>query len=84
MKTATLLDLKQAIDRAIDMYGEDKPVVFTADYGDRCHTMQALSISGDLEERSIRESGYSSSGYAVNEPDDDRDDSNDETVLVIT
>jgi len=64
--------------------GEDPDalVIFTADYGDRCHTAQALPIRGRVETVTIRESGYSSSGYAVvDDGDDSRDDSDDYLVI---
>lgn len=61
-------------------------VVFAADYGDHCHTMQALPLRGDIEEVTVAESGYSTSGFAIvdeDEDDDHRDSDSDETFLVI-
>jgi len=47
----------------------DVPVVASADYGDYCHTMQALPILGCVPtgDESIRESAYSRSGFAFDE-----------------
>lgn len=65
---------------------EAAQVVFSADYGDYHHTIQALPIRGLFEERQIKEErGYSSSGFAL-VPEDYEDDEPDEDtqVLVIT
>jgi hypothetical protein len=52
----------------------DSQVIFSTDYGDRCHTPQALPIEGMLELVTIRESAYSTSRYAIAEPDGDEPD----------
>lgn len=44
---------------------QDALVIFSTDYGDRCHTQQALPLRGEMEEVSIKRSGYSESGFAV-------------------
>lgn len=52
-------------------YGDDLPVVFSCDYGDYCHTEQALPIRGhDVFEVVLEESAYSQSGFAVADDDD--------------
>jgi hypothetical protein len=56
-------------------YPEDAPVLFVTDYGDHCHTQQALPIEA-IEEwpiSTIGTSGYSHSGIAFNEPDEDEE-----------
>jgi hypothetical protein len=52
----------------------DAQVIFKCDYGDICHTEQAIGISGEVEEVEIAESGYSHSGYAIAEADPDSDE----------
>lgn len=59
----------------------DMPVVFTADYGDRGHTAQALPIKGSIDAEIFTESAYSNSGYAL--ADNDADVDYDDRVLVI-
>lgn len=65
---------------------EQALVIFGADYGDRGHTEQALGIRGECETVTIKESGYSNSGYAIEDerdPDAQNDDDVDTTYLVI-
>ncbi len=54
---------------------EDAIVMFQCDYGDYCHTQQALAVEGlDLLATSdlvLHESSYSRSGLAVSEIDED-------------
>jgi hypothetical protein len=65
---------------------DDAVVLYVCDYGDHCHTQQALPISeiADLgcDER-IEESAYSSSGLCLltinDEDEDDDEDSEKET-----
>lgn len=52
----------------------DMPVIFSADYGDRGHTAQALPIRGDVEAVNISESAYSNSGFAIMEDWEDASD----------
>ena len=53
-------------------------VVFACDYGDICHTQQALPISSaeelDPDEHRIESSAYSQSGLAVERLEEDEDD----------
>lgn len=52
---------------------EDTPVLFCCDYGDHCHTQQALPIQ-QIEVVSasrLGESGYSQSGIALSREDED-------------
>lgn len=75
-----LLDLAQEI---IDMHGDEALVVTACDYGDRCHTQQIIPISstGEFEEKVVKESAYSQSGYAIR--DDRGDDEDEESIKVI-
>ena len=77
LKTITVADL-------IDLLKDEAPdarVIITADYGDRCHTEQALPLRGDCDTVTIRESGYSASGYAIDDEGVDGED--EDTYLVI-
>lgn len=68
-KSITVAKLRELLE------GEDDQalVIFAADYGDHCHTEQALPLRGEIDEVAIRESAYSASGYAVlgNDEDDE-------------
>ena len=76
-RTIKSLTVKQLIERLTDL-PPDALVVLTSDYGDHCHTEQALAVE-DVEELTIREGAYSSSGWIVPEIDDeDEDDEDDE------
>jgi hypothetical protein len=50
-------------------------VVFGCDYGDRCHTEQALQVEDcsemDYGRETIEDSGYSESGLAIKKADED-------------
>ena len=61
MKTITVRALIEKL------YNEDPDalVIFSANYGDRARTEQALPIRGTVEEVFLTESGYSDSGFAV-------------------
>jgi len=52
----------------------DSAVVFTCDYGDHCHTQQALPVESvdQVYGSDFRESAYSKSGIAIVQ--DDRED----------
>lgn len=53
---------------------EDTPVLFVCDYGDHCHTQQALPVRGIevVQASRLSESGYSQSGIALScEEEDD-------------
>lgn len=82
--TLRTLTVRELID-LLEQEDEQALVIVTADYGDRSHTAQALPIRGQLETVTVRESGYSASGFAI-EDEDDPTASNDEdgdTYLVI-
>ena len=57
----------------------DAKVVFACDYGDCCHTQQALPVSEAIEVEStyLVESGYSRSGIALIDDDPDEDEENE-------
>lgn len=78
----TLGELKELIDSAVEEHGADMPAVFTADYGDYTHTMQALTINDTVEIACMEESAYSRSEYSIseNEPEDE-DDGPDRRVI---
>ena len=61
----------------------DARVIFSTDYGDHCHTQQALPLRGRTCEVLVRESGYSTSGFALVDEDCERPRATDETFLVI-
>ncbi len=66
MKASDLIDtLKQMIDE----HG-DQEVWLGSDYGDICHTHQALSIE-DVRSATLEDSGYSQSRLAVVEEDEE-------------
>lgn len=82
--TLRTLTVRELID-LLSNEDENALVITSADYGDRSHTAQALPLRGHLETVTIRESGYSNSGFAIDD-EDDLDASNDEdgdTYLVI-
>lgn len=74
------MTVRQLID-ALEEQDEDAIVVFTADYGDHSHTMQALPIEGNIENMYIVESAYSDSGFAISGDDDEL--SGDEQCVVV-
>lgn len=49
----------------------DDVVIFSTDYGDHSHTLQALPLRGTAEVVTITKSAYSNSGYQIAEPDED-------------
>lgn len=59
-------------------------VVFACDYGDICHTQQALPVSSaeslDPDNLRLATSGYSQSGLAVEEIDEDEYDDDGQPV----
>ena len=83
-KNLRTITVAQLIER---LQGEDPEarVIFTADYGDYHHTQQALPITGDIDEVEVVENeGYSRSGFALLEEDDEDDtDEARATFLVI-
>ena len=72
LRTMTVRELRNALNDLGDDY-DDAPVYITADYGDRGHTTQALPVRNvdELDEHAIVETGYSNSGYAVDEDESD-------------
>lgn len=83
MTTCTLDELIDALQEAREDHGGDKKVVFASNYGDRCRTQQAHGIRGRVEEALLTESGYSDSGYALADEDEDHGDYEQNGVLVI-
>jgi hypothetical protein len=71
LRSITLFDLRTLIAETMDM-DEDLLVVFTCPYGDRGNTEQAIPIKGETEEREVEESGYSHSGFALVDVDDEK------------
>lgn len=64
-------------------YDEDAKVVFACDYGDHCHTEQALmvrSVDGIDAGEELRPSAYSQSGIAVGRVEDDEDEVSDDPI----
>ena len=61
----------------LEQYPKDARVVFACDYGDHSHTDQALPIENveELTGAVLYESGYSQSGLAIREMDEDDEDS---------
>jgi len=81
LRTITVRELVESLED----FQPDTLVVFASDYGDHCHTMQAVTIKGEFEVKDLQRSGYSDSGFAVPSEDDDgrpREDS--VKALVIT
>ena len=79
------------IGELIDLLQDQDPdaqVLFTANYGDRGHTAQALPIHGEIDDikeegLTVAESGYSISGFAIVSKDENSDDATDPTYVVI-
>lgn len=72
-KSLKSLTVRELIDE-LETMPEDAVVVLTSDYGDHCHTEQALRIDS-VEELTITHRGaYSTSGWVVDEPEDDDED----------
>ena len=66
-------------------YDNEAKVVFACDYGDHCHTQQALPVV-TVDEYPIdvlEESAYSHSGVSFREPDERDEDAPDITQTVI-
>ena len=64
---------------------DDARLAFATDYGDRSHTQQVHAIEGSVEERDIGESGYSDSGWAVlDDEDDDAQDVGGDSLWIIS
>jgi hypothetical protein len=79
-RTITVAQLRELLEDQADQ----ALVVFSADYGDYHRTQQALPLRGEVEDCSLIKTGYSNSGYAIAEPDDeDAEDMGGETFIVI-
>lgn len=78
------MTLNELIDELVGMRERegngDMEVVMTADYGDICHTTQALTICG-VTVTTTRESAYSHSGKAIVTKEDEEEAEETETEL---
>ncbi len=74
-KSVTLDELIDALEDARNAHGGDMIVTFASNYGDRSRTQQVHELSGDVDELPICERpGYSVSGFAIDESEDDDSD----------
>jgi phosphopantothenoylcysteine synthetase/decarboxylase len=78
----TGMTVRDLIDE-LSTHDPEAIVVFACDYGDICHTQQALPVSSaaelDTDEERVVGSAYSHSGLAVEELEsDDADDEDDD------
>ena len=71
--TMTVNDLIRELQYIADNGDGEKEVYFGCDYGDYCHTEQALPVKY-VEEGVLRKSGYSLSGKAFESSDEDDED----------
>lgn len=79
MKLSELIDSLQDLQQ---MVGEqDVEVMCSSDYGDYCHTEQALRIHEVTEPKWLVGSGYSRSGFAVPRSVEDGEDLVEEEVM---
>lgn len=62
------------LQEAAEMFGDDAMVVVTSDYGDHCHTPQAILLDGEIKQTSLHESGYSNSGFSIDRDDEEEDE----------
>ena len=76
----TVNDLIYELQCIADNGDGDKEVYFGCDYGDYCHTEQALPVKY-VEEGKLRKSAYSYSGKAFKSSDDDEEEDNQDTVI---
>ena len=78
-------DVRNVLERALTVKGlmeileclnPDAHVLFTCDYGDHSHTMQALPVENVKEELTARlkASAYSQSDVALRDEDEDEDE----------
>lgn len=66
------LTVRELIDE-LRSYSPQAKVVFGCDYGDRCHTEQALpvcQVDEISDEEYLKESGYSTSGVSIERSED--------------
>lgn len=75
-RTLTVGDLKALLAD----HDDDTSVIFSCDYGDICHTKQALPLKGDTEMVAIEDSAYSNSGYALADRDHGDYDDGPDTI----
>lgn len=66
-RTITAKVLREALADLDD----DALVVFSSNYGDHGRTEQVHFLDGEIEERHVKESGYSESGFALVDQDDE-------------
>lgn len=82
------LTVRQLIEELQDQ-DPDARVLFACDYGDYHHTQQTLTVGSteEFDTSNLRTSGYSQSGLALieenNEPDEERDDDYEGQPIVI-
>lgn len=66
LRTVTLEQLREMVQDAISLHGEETPVAFVCNYGDYHRTMQALPfVEYRAEMATVVESSYSESGFAA-------------------
>jgi hypothetical protein len=72
LSTLTVNELIELLQERVELdpANGEMGVLFAVDYGDHCHTEQALGIDGRIEEVGITKSGYSQSGFATVTGDD--------------
>jgi hypothetical protein len=75
-RTAT----REQLIEALEDLPEGALVTFASDYGDHCHTQQAHRLHGEVEEKTLQESAYSDSGWAI----EDSGDAQGEKVWVLS
>lgn len=61
---------------------DDAVVAFVSDYGDRSHTQQVHALRGEAEMRALRESAYSSSGWALEDEENEGDDTAPHVIIL--
>ena len=68
------MTVSDLIERLQD-FDEDAIVLFSCDYGDYCHTQQALTVDRveEYTEKDLVDSAYSQSGIALVDANDDED-----------
>jgi hypothetical protein len=67
----TVGELLQVLNDHVRLTGDDSledVLTVGSDFGDHCHTEQALELTGTLERRSVERSGYSNSGFEILKP----------------
>lgn len=69
-RTITAEELREALEGIPG----DALVAFASDYGDRGNTQQIHRLRGRVTEETIEESGYSDSGFAIRDTDEDDDE----------